>query len=64
MANINPEESSTTYQLGGIRLLILRPLAWVLRLWSGSLRLRITSQVQEFLDATHKPSIIILWHNR
>ena len=64
MANINPEESSTTYQLGGFRLLILRPLAWVLRLWSDTLRFRITSQEQEFLDATHKPSIILLWHNR
>ncbi len=61
------EAPPTTRQVNQVsrwRMLLLLPLAWVFRAWTGSLRFEITEQEQALLSFSEKPVIQVAWHNR
>jgi lysophospholipid acyltransferase (LPLAT)-like uncharacterized protein len=64
MAGDESGKQSSTRQLGWLQVCLLRLLAGILGVWSRTLRFRWEPEVQAFIDGTHPPSIILLWHNR
>lgn len=54
----------TVHEISGWRKLALWPLSLLLRVWSATIRIKISPQELEVLTRKDAPAIIILWHNR
>lgn len=48
----------------GWRLLVLLPVAVLLRLWCATLRFRFEGEAEQVMRDTSRASVIIFWHNR
>jgi lysophospholipid acyltransferase (LPLAT)-like uncharacterized protein len=59
-----PSRSSEIHGLRGWRLMVLRPLGLLTRLWGRSLHLEISPETLRRLRKVDEPVAFTLWHNR
>ena len=46
------------------KMILLYPLALILRLWLATLRIRVNMESVDFLDKNKQSLIVVFWHNR
>ena len=61
---IRSMKTKTIHQISGWRRLVLWPLCLLLRLWSATIRVKVSPEELEIITRKDAPTIIITWHNR
>lgn len=64
MPLLNTPSQPTVHQLPRWKRALVWPLAFVVRLWTGSLRLEMPDEDRRVITSVEEPTLFILWHNR
>ena len=58
------EKTHSVNEINLWRMILLLPMALLLRLWCLSLRFRVLDQAKELMQDSPNPSVFLIWHNR